>query len=164
MEGCLTPDTISQAALEANPNKVYTVDLSKRELVLLCSFRQFPKLRSINLSYNKLRYIPEREGIEMLRDLRELEFACNSIESLDSVKNSCLERLVASYNRICNILPILRLKVYFIQNLQVLRLDGNFIKSIKGLDALFKLRILSLNGNQIEKIEGITHMIEVANM
>lgn len=111
MEGCLTPDTIFQAALESNPNKVYTVDLSKKELIMLCSFRPFGKLRSINLSYNKIRDIPEREGLEMLKDLRELEIACNQIESLDSVRNATLERLVASYNRLSSILPILRLKV-----------------------------------------------------
>ena len=49
-------------------------------------------------------------------------------------------------------------------NLIELHLQGNFIKSISGLQKLTKLRVLNLSRNQISKLQGLAGLSALRNL
>eukprot|EP00898_Chlorokybus_atmophyticus_P001560 jgi/Chlat1/2404/Chrsp17S02662 len=72
-----------------NPRDAYVMDLHNRGLTHITSLEQCTRLRSLDLSFNKLTSLA---GLSSLRDLRELKLYGNSIQYI-----SGLERCVTQY-------------------------------------------------------------------
>ena len=97
-------------------------------------------LLTLNLSYKKINYISDIEGLENLTDLQVLKLNDNSILNtvgLESLRNLVI--LDLSYNQITEIKNLENLV-----NLKELHLEGNKITEIKGLDTLTKLEKVTL--------------------
>ena len=147
----LTADLLSQAA---GSGSTYTLDLSKHGLTSLCPFRSYPKLQSLNLSYNKLQSLHPPGLFDGIKDLKELRLTDNSVSSLSEIRGMTgLVSLYAEYNMLNSVEELGSLKVMDRQRLKVVRLDGNPLMSIRGLGELQELEVLGLARCQLQEIE-----------
>ena len=125
------------------------------ERVLLAGFPQYPKLRTIDLSYNSIITI---HGFDSLRDLRELKLYHNRIEGLAGLEQ-CVGCAVVVWGAWrLNLVPNPRRLPYCsCPRLERLWLQDNVIDFIPR-SALAKnryLRELRLNKNSIEHIANL---------
>lgn len=104
----LTPELLTHAA---GSGPVYSLDLSKKGLTFLCSFRAFPKLQSLNLAYNRLTTLDPEGLFEGSKDLKELRLTDNSLESLSQLRSLGLLCLYADFNLISSVEDLSTLKV-----------------------------------------------------
>ena len=95
------------------PDKLYSIDFSKREIENLQCLRRFSQLRTINLSINRISKIPD-DFLDKVKRIREINFACNHIGTLKGLLCHSLLVLNVSYNRISSLEGTEHLKVCFI--------------------------------------------------
>ena len=81
------------------PDKLYTLELSKLSLCRLCSLSSYSKLKSINLSSNLLESL-EGGSIDKLKDLKEIDLSCNSLDNTQFLSCSSILKINISFNRI----------------------------------------------------------------
>ncbi|KAG8888913.1 hypothetical protein FRB98_006455 [Tulasnella sp. 332] len=145
------------------------------------SLKDHSKLRSLDLSFNLLRQVPEVVSslsaihtlyfvqnkitkITNLHDigstLRSLELGGNRlrvIESLDALMN--LEELWLGKNKISKLENLAML-----QKLQILSVQSNRLVKIEGLDSLVNLRELYISHNGIERLEGLENNLKLETL
>ncbi|UCD01265.1 MAG: leucine-rich repeat protein [Promethearchaeota archaeon] len=124
------------------------LQLTRNNLHSIDGIQILEKLRTLDLSHNKLIKI---ENLESSINLEELNLANNEIQrinGLDSLKK--LKKLSLNNNLIEDIDNLSHLT-----NLEELNLSHNAISEIKHLDNLNQLLRLNLSFNQIEKLTGI---------
>ena len=100
------------------------------------------------------RNIQNLQGMQYLRNLREVSLLDNRISNLQPLANlTNLERLLLDHNRISDITPLQNLI-----SLQWLWLDDNQITNVQALARLENLVWLTLWGNRIESISGLQNL------
>ncbi|AMD19900.1 HCL251Cp [Eremothecium sinecaudum] len=129
-------------------------------------------LKSLDLSFNKIKHIKNLENLERLESLYFVQNKISTIENLNSFPN--LKSLELGGNNITDIGPeslkglstleeiwlgknsISRLmNLQYLKNLKILSIQSNKLKKIEGLEDLVNLEELYLSHNFIEKIEGL---------
>ena len=150
----LTPELILQIHSE-KPDKIACLELSKQSLSSLCPLSLYPKLKSLNISSNFLESL-ENSGIDKLKEIKEIDVSCNSLIQTTGLSNPSILKLNISFNRIETLESLS--KVFFSQNLQYLRCEGNLISLMKPLGTMTGLKTLDLSSNLIEQIQGIENL------
>ncbi|GEQ71585.1 hypothetical protein JCM33374_g5270 [Metschnikowia sp. JCM 33374] len=103
-----------------------------------------PNLKELNLSENSITAVT---GIDSLENLRVLNVNENRIESLNSRRpHRRLKKLLCKFNH------LKELNLEFFPNLRILRLDGNALTSITGLNKLEHLQELSAKSQSSAEI------------
>ena len=117
----------------------------------------FPALKSLDLSHNR---ISKLEGLERLTSLAELYLLDNQISKLEGLERlTSLTELYLSGNQIAKLEGLNALT-----SLTRLDLRGNQIAKLEGLDHLISLTGLNLSGNQIRKLEGLDHLTSLTGL
>lgn len=130
-----------------------------RELAQIEGLENFPNLKEINLSYNRLENL---NGLEKLTNLKRVILKNNEVKDLSGIRALInLEELDLDGN---NIEEINGFEVLSSSNLRVLRLDYNRITEIKGLETLVNLEELYINNNQINEINGLTKLTNLKHL
>ena len=90
-------------------DKIYTVDMPKREIVHIHPLKKLFKLKSLNLSMNMISKFPD-DFLEKNRSIKEVNVSCNSISDLTPLLNPGLVSLSFSFNQVTSLdnLKILR--------------------------------------------------------
>ncbi|KAF9520835.1 hypothetical protein BS47DRAFT_405890 [Hydnum rufescens UP504] len=117
------------------------------------------KLRSLDVSFNLLRAIPE--VISCLSSLEVVYFIQNKITEISSLEGvpTTLKSLELGGNRIRTIENIDALV-----NLEELWLGKNKIGKLENLSSLKKLRVLSIQSNRITKLEGLESLTNLEDL
>lgn len=126
-------NVISSIQTISNLENLVTLDLSSNNLTGDLDFIKFklPNLQELNLSENKIKLV---KGIENLPSLRILNLNENQVQSISCNESHLkLKKLLLKLNRIKN------LDVSCYPFLRVLRIDGNMLTSLNGLDKLKNL-------------------------
>ncbi len=122
-----------------------------REIEGLDSLRD---LKDLDLSHNQ---ISEIKGLENLEKLKWLCLNDNQISEIEGLKNlKHLEHLILNNNQITEIKDLEKLT-----NLVSLKLNNNQIAEIKGLEKLINLKFLYINDNQITEIKGLENLFKL---
>lgn len=111
-------------------------------------FSSFTKLRTLDLSFNKLKHIKNLESLTSLTELYFVQNRIQKIENLDSLTKLTMVELAA--NRIREIENLDKLT-----QLQELWLGKNKITEIKNISHLQSLRLLDLKSNRLTAISGL---------
>ncbi|KAG9011095.1 hypothetical protein FRB94_009238 [Tulasnella sp. JGI-2019a] len=116
-------------------------------------------LRSLDLSFNLLRHVPE--VISTLSAIHTLYFVQNKFTKITNLHNigATLRSLELGGNRI-RVIENLDALV----NLEELWLGKNKISKLENLDALSKLQILSVQSNRLVKIEGLDKLVNLREL
>lgn len=151
MEGLktLTADTVLSLTGERHSSRVITANLGHQQIAKLCTFKNFSKLKVLNLSFNQLEEPPQEDFISHNKELKELRLSGNRLTSLQGLKSPTLEVLYLDYNLVSSLEGIQNFRVSSRQRLTLLRLDSNNLSTIEGVERLTDLRVLSLNNNQL---------------
>ncbi|XP_028393225.1 leucine-rich repeat-containing protein 9-like [Dendronephthya gigantea] len=136
---------------EANPQRVFEIDLHGSKLTKMEHFEKFSKLRCLDLSCNQIRNIT---GLQKNVELKELKLYSNKIKNLgglDNLKELCSLQL--QYNCICQLGTGLR----NLKKLKSLRMDCNGIVniSVSEVAACSKLTFLNVSSNDLGDISFI---------
>ncbi|KGN89867.1 hypothetical protein HR15_03680 [Porphyromonas gulae] len=139
----------------------------------------FPALKSLDLSHNR---ISKLEGLERLTSLAELYLLDNQISKLEGLDHlTSLTRLDLRGNQIAKLegldsltsltgLNLMRNQIIKLEGLERLTslteldLSGNQIAKLEGLDSLTSLTELYLWGNQISKLEGLDSLTSLTRL
>ncbi|PNS18290.1 Protein phosphatase 1 regulatory subunit SDS22 [Sphaceloma murrayae] len=117
----------------------------------------FTSLRSLDISYNKIRHI---KHLDHLKDLTHLYLVQNKISKIDNLEGlEKLQYLELGANRIRKIEGLETLK-----GLTQLWLGQNKITSLQGLSTCQTLRTLSIQANRIESLEGLEKLPQLEEL
>jgi len=151
-------------------SEAVTMDLHNVGVEEVDGLEVCPKLKSLDLSFNK---IQDMKNLDCMTDLRELKLYDNRIKYLKGLLTlTALQSLDLSGNRIEYIEGITHLKQVTtlrlahnkimelsgfgkMSGLQLLDVSNNRISVMEGLQGCTALRELVLNGNKITAIEGL---------
>jgi len=97
----LTPQLVQEASQEKAPSKVFVLDFSKQEISKVCLLNSFPKLKTINLSFNIIQQVPDG-AFDNLKELKELNLSCNYLSKF-KCRSTSLKVLELSFNRISSL-------------------------------------------------------------
>jgi len=151
----LTPEEIGAIIDDLKSKEVKTeyVTYKKKVCVFVLNGR-------LNLRNCGITNISDIEGLDSLKDLKELDLSLNQITVIKGLKNlKNLKSLRLNDNRISEIKGLERLK-----NLRTLFVQYNQIIEIKGLDKLQNLEILALENNKISEIKGLENLHKLRNL
>jgi Leucine-rich repeat (LRR) protein len=81
------------------PEKILGLEVSKLKLTRICSLLPLAKLKSINLANNLIESL-DYSYIDRLKDLKELDVSCNSLQSTSGLLNPGLIKLNIGFNKI----------------------------------------------------------------
>lgn len=116
------------------------------------------KLKSLDLSFNKIKNI---KNIDALVDLEQLYFVQNKIKEIKNLETlSKLENLELGGNRIEEISETM----LALPSLTQLWLGKNKIAKFQNLDNLCNLRILSIQLNRLTKLEGLDKLVNLEEL
>eukprot|EP00873_Tetraselmis_striata_P000954 jgi/Tetstr1/421218/TSEL_001123.t1 len=125
-----------------------TLDLHNAGIELIAGLDACPKLRSCDLSFNK---IAELKGLDTLLELRELKLYDNRLALVKGLLQlTALQTLDLCGNRIEHIEGVAHLK-----QLTTLRLAHNKLQELAGLGKMSGLQVLDASNNRIQAIEGL---------
>jgi len=114
-------------------------------------------LKDLDLSHNQ---ISEIKGLENLENLKWLWLNDNQISEIKGLENlEHLDHLILRNNQITEIKGLEKLT-----NLVSVTLDNNQITKIKGLKNLRNLKFLNINDNQISEVEGLESLNKLKNL
>jgi len=153
----ITPEML-RACLRKEANhddleRLLAADLSGRYILLITRLNKARMLRTLDLSYNRIRSM---KGLDSLYQLRELRLTCNKLTSISELnKMTALEHLYLQVNRISE---IGNLSLRDNKKLRTLRLDGNELKRLQHLEGQIVLQHFDASQNCITKIEGLGMM------
>ena len=123
-----------------------TLEIRKTHLKEVDPIEQCVNLKSLDLLYNRLKFLPENLG--NLQKLEWFAFSYNRVENIEPLKSlTNLKELFFHYNYVEDISPIKDLV-----NLTMLGAQGNKIKNISEITTLVNLTYLGFSENQIEAI------------
>ncbi|CDO93514.1 unnamed protein product [Kluyveromyces dobzhanskii CBS 2104] len=145
------------------------------------SVNLFPNLKTLDLSFNKIRTI---KNVDNLGNLENLYFVQNKISKIENLGTlSKLKNLELGGNRVTEIGPddfkgltnleeiwlgknsIPRLiNLHHLKNLKILSIQSNKLKKIEGLEELENLEELYLSHNFISKIEGLEKNLKLTTL
>jgi Leucine-rich repeat (LRR) protein len=153
----ITPEMLRECLRkEANHDdleRLLAADLSGRYILLITRLNKARMLRTLDLSYNRIRSM---KGLDSLYQLRELRLTCNKLTSISELnKLTALEHLHLQVNRISE---IGNLSLRENKKLRTLRLDGNELKRLQHLDGQVVLQHFDASQNCLTKIEGLGMM------
>lgn len=151
----LTPEEIGAIIDDLKSKEVKTeyVTYKRRVCVFVLNGR-------LNLRNCGITNISDIEGLDSLKDLKELDLSLNQITEIKELENlENLEFLEIHNNQITEIKGLEKLK-----NLRTLFLQFNQITEIKGLDKLQNLEILALENNKISEIKGLENLHKLRNL
>lgn len=142
----------SIAELEVLPlEKMEEIDLYDNRIKHISkSVNLFPNLKTLDLSFNKIRNIKNVDKLVNLENLYFVQNKISKIENLSTLKN--LKNLELGGNRISEIGPD---DLKGLDNLTEIWLGKNSIPRLMNLSHLKNLRILSIQSNKIKKMEGL---------
>ncbi len=145
----LTPEEIGAIIDELKSREVKTKYVTYKGRV--CVFVQINKLDLRNCGITDINDI---EGLDSLRDLKDLDLSHNQISKIEGLENlENLKWLCLNDNQISQIKGLENL-----ENLEHLILNNNQITEIKGIEKLTSLINLKLDYNQITEIKGLKHL------
>lgn len=114
------------------------------------SVNLFPNLKTLDLSFNKIKNI---KNIDRLTKLENLYFVQNKISTIDNLSTlTNLKNLELGGNRIKEIGEH---DLEGLDNLEEIWLGKNLITKLNNLQYLKSLKILSIQSNKLKKIEGL---------
>jgi hypothetical protein len=141
--------------MEVSCNETY-LNLESKNIVSVEGFQDIKKLRSVNLSNNRIEELGDID-LNGLTSLQYLKLSSNKIEAIEKLGNCPkLKELDLSDNKIEKIE-----KLNELTNLVKLSLSKNKIKKIVGLGKLKKITELDLSDNKIKKIQGLKNLKEL---
>lgn len=115
-------------------------------------------LKTLDLSFNKIRNI---KNLEALTKLENLYFVQNKIREIKNVEClSSLKNLELGGNRIEHIDEC----VSAVPSLEELWLGKNKIHKLENLQGLTNLRVLSIQSNRITKLEGLDNLVNLEEL
>lgn len=116
-----------------------------------------PKLKTLDLTGNKISSI---KGLEKLKSLESLDLASNNLTSVEELQHlKKLESLDLSDNRLTSIGFLKQLT-----NLESLSLSNNKLTSIVGLGHLTKLTSLNVSGNKLKDVTEIQTLTNLESL
>ena len=148
----LTLSMVHEASSKADVStaRLTTLALSGRNISCISSLKECCNLRILDLSFNRIRIL---ENLDYLYQLRELKLATNYITTLSGLnKLTALEVLHVQDNRL---IEVGKQSLNNQKKLRSLRLDGNKIRNLSGLDSAVGLTHLDASQNELTKIEGL---------
>lgn len=151
-------DTIAPLKFIQNKEELEELDLYDNRFNHISKHvNEFINLKSLDLSFNKLKHIKNLDQLVNLENLYLIENKIEQIENLETMVN--LTNLELGGNLIKEIPDI-----SYLGNLQQLWLGKNRLTKISGLDNLPNLRILSLQANRITKLEGLDKLTNLEEL
>ncbi|CZT04021.1 probable regulatory subunit of protein phosphatase-1 [Rhynchosporium graminicola] len=149
---CLRQNSISSiSGLEPLSETLTELDLYDNLLTRIAHLEDLPNLKSLDLSFNKIKHIKNISHLTKLTDLYFVQNKISTIENLEGLTK--LRNLELAANRIREIQGLETLV-----GLEELWLGKNKITTITGLDTLQNLRILSIQSNRIREISGLSSL------
>lgn len=146
----VTPTTgqLMKGAQTRALGEAVTMDLHNAGIEEIAGLDACPKLRSVDLSFNK---IAELKNLDTLTELRELKLYDNRLILVKGLLQlTSLQTLDLSGNRIEYIEGVSHLK-----QLTTLRLAHNKIQELKGVGKMSGLQILDASNNKISQMDGL---------
>ncbi|XP_078429670.1 outer arm dynein light chain 1 protein [Wolffia australiana] len=154
----LSGNSIVHIAPGVLPKSLQSLDLSRNKMAAIEGLRELPRLRVLNLSYNKISRIGH--GLGNCTLIKELYLAGNKISDVEGLHRLLkLQVLDLSFNRLTTAKSLGQLISNY-QSLQVLNLLGNPVLVNVGVDQLRKVvtgllpRLAYLNRQAIKPIRG----------
>ncbi|CZT46774.1 probable regulatory subunit of protein phosphatase-1 [Rhynchosporium secalis] len=149
---CLRQNSISSiSGLEPLSETLTELDLYDNLLTRIAHLEDLPNLKSLDLSFNKIKHIKNISHLTKLTDLYFVQNKISTIENLEGLTK--LRNLELAANRIREIQGLETLV-----GLEELWLGKNKITTITGLDTLQNLKILSIQSNRIREISGLSSL------
>jgi hypothetical protein len=162
-------------------SKVYTISLHDKRFASIDpnAFAEYCELRSLDLTFNRLRTLA---GIERVTSLRELDCSTNRLTAVSHLPAlTLLEALLLGDNRITSSvgighlrkLRVLDLKynelaqldqLHGLKSLTQLDLTGNQLTSLNGLSGCVALETLVADRNQLASFSGIEHNVQLSEL
>ncbi|KAI0126952.1 protein phosphatases PP1 regulatory subunit sds22 [Xylariales sp. AK1849] len=143
---CLRQNLIKDIeGLSSLGSTLQELDLYDNVLAHIRGLEDLTKLRTLDLSFNKVKHIKHIDHLTELTDLFFVSNKISKIEGLETLVN--LRQIELGSNRIREIKNLDSLK-----NLEELWLAKNKITELKGLSGLPKLRLLSIQSNRIKDL------------
>lgn len=119
---------------------------------------KYVKLKSLDLSFNKIKNI---KNIDELVELENLYFVQNKIKEIKNLETlTKLKNLELGGNRIEEISETMN----SLGSIEQLWLGKNRIPRLQNLNNLINLRVLSIQSNRITKIEGLENLINLEEL
>jgi Leucine-rich repeat (LRR) protein len=142
----------SLASAMENPDKVFRLNLSKKQLADFPNeVLQFKNLEELDLSKNKIKEIPP--GIGLLTNLKRINLSMNKLEKLPDEIGNLTNLVYLGLNR--NRIEELPATIGNLENLEVLELWDNELYNIPDeISQLKKLKVLELRGILFSDEEG----------
>ena len=159
--GVVPTSDFLKKVMSTNPNSTpYALDLHGMNLRQLDALETFPKIRSLDVSFNKL---TDLDGLKPLPDLRELKAYANRLVDVDSIGDSCpdLQLLHLHDNQILS-LPKSFSKLLHLKDLMLHR---NELSSISNLHNCASITFLDLSYNQLTApMPGLSPLIALTTL
>lgn len=122
------------------------------------SISKLVNLKSLDLSFNKIKNIKNIEALTKLENLYFVQNKIREIKNLDTLKS--LKNLELGGNKIEEINEGL----HQLTSLTQLWLGKNRIHKLQNLSSLTNLRVLSIQSNRITKIEGLEMLVNLEEL
>ncbi|MCJ1479528.1 hypothetical protein MMC13_008214 [Lambiella insularis] len=155
---CLRQNQISHIEL---PSELGTtlreLDLYDNLLSRIKGLDSFVSLKSLDLSFNKIKHI---KNVSHLKELTDLYFVQNRIQRIEGLNGlSKLRNLELAANRIREIENLETLT-----GLEELWLGKNKLTELKNLSPLINLKILSIQSNRLSQIGGLSNLVSLEEL
>ncbi|KAI9677156.1 MAG: hypothetical protein M1829_002730 [Trizodia sp. TS-e1964] len=155
---CLRQNAITEITpLDAHGSTLLELDFYDNLISHISGLEGLKKLRSLDLSFNKIRTIKNVNHLCELRDLYFVQNKISNIQGLDGL--SKLKNLELAANRIREIQ-----NVQTLAGLEQLWLGKNKITEMKNLSTLVNLKILSIQSNRITAITGLESLVNLEEL
>ena len=155
---CLRQNQISRIELPSSLGEhLIELDLYDNLIGHLKGLNSFILLKSLDLSFNKLKHLRNVAHLKELKDVYFVQNQISRIEGLDGLDK--ITNLELGANRIREIENLETLT-----SLEQLWLAQNKITELKNLSPLTNLRILSIQSNRLTKIDGLTSLTNLEEL
>eukprot|EP00039_Didymoeca_costata_P014997 m.248538 g.248538 ORF g.248538 m.248538 type:complete len:438 (+) comp16133_c0_seq38:87-1400(+) len=151
-----TDAIILQAASEIKPEKVYAVNMDNHKLTEIPSFKNFPNIQTLDLSFNRIAQI---RGLSKNTRLKELLLSSNALTSLEGLATLKELRVLELQRNSCKATGHY---LTSLGKLESLRLDFNKLESLSQLPSAIKS--LHVGCNQLTTLNGISNLISLESL
>ncbi|KAK3265024.1 hypothetical protein CYMTET_26266 [Cymbomonas tetramitiformis] len=154
----ITPTILREASGDGDLQRAVHINLHNQNIVAIEGLDVVPKLRILDLSFNKISRI---EGLADVPQLKELKLYNNQIEAIGGLERaSALQVLHLEHNKIWGI----NLGLDHCRALRTLFVGNNRISVLEGLDKLTGLSSFDASDNEIDKIQGLTNLVTLEEL
>ncbi|ODV94800.1 hypothetical protein PACTADRAFT_20400, partial [Pachysolen tannophilus NRRL Y-2460] len=152
-------DTMAPLKYLKNKEKIEELDFYDNRINHISKhINEFPNLKILDLSFNKIKHIKNLKNLENLENLYLVQNKIETIENLEKLIK--LTSLELGGNKIKKISENLN----YLTNLQELWLGKNRIYELENLDNLRNLKILSIQANRITKLKNLSKLINLEEL